>query len=110
MKRIATIAVLLTMGACSTLGGPGGRIAQGKALADAWSALGGASVAADTAVKAGLLHGPQAATVSADLKKADAVLNVATAAYQANAPDITSQITVATAAIAEIIAITGAAR
>lgn len=110
MKRLAAIALTLTLGACATAGGQSARITEGKALADAWASLGGAAAGADAAVRVGALHGAPAATVSADLKKASAYLDIATDAYQANATDISSQLVVATAAIAEAVRITGAAK
>ena len=62
-------------------------LTEGKALADAWSGLNAASIAADAAVRTGALHGSAAAKVSTDLKDASAILTAATAAYHANEAD-----------------------
>lgn len=85
----------------------------GKALAAGWAALDGASLAADTAVHAGKLHGQAAATVSTDIKKAAAALKIADDAYHGanKAADPLVQIAIATAAVAEITSIvTGASQ
>lgn len=79
----------------------------GKGLATAWAALDTAAIAADAAVKTGRLSGAKAATVSADLKKAQAALTVATDAYATHATDPASGVLVATTAIAEITSIVG---
>jgi hypothetical protein len=79
----------------------------GKGLATAWALLDATAITADTAVKAGRLTPAQAATVSADLKKAKAALTVATDAYATHATDPASGVLVATTALAEITSIVG---
>lgn len=102
------IAIAMTgplLGACATTAA----VNTGKALAAAWAGLDGASVAADAAVKAGKLQGPQAATVATDLRKADAALQAATSAYQqsTSTTDAATQVQIATTAIAEVVTIVG---
>jgi hypothetical protein len=102
MKRLLLIAgATLVLAGCATTS----TNSEGVALADAWSGLNAASIAADAAVHAGALHGANAAKVSADLKDAAAVLTAATAAYKANEADPSVSGYVAQA-IADLTAIT----
>lgn len=107
MRRLAAVvAAASILGACSTTSSPG--VTAGQAIAGGWASLDAAALAADTAVKAGRLKGAQAATVSADLKKAAAALNIATTAYKASASaDVTVQVTAAATAVAEITLLVG---
>lgn len=104
MKSLAILSIVLSLGlgACATTS-----VNTGKTLAIAWQSLDAASVAADTAVHAGKLKGVQAATVATDLRKAQAALQIATAAYgvAGSNADPSIQIVVATTALAEVTAI-----
>lgn len=93
--------------ACSTVNGASARVTEGQALANAWASLDAAAKIADSEVKAGVLVGSVAATVSADLKTASALLTDATSVYNAGT-DPTAQITAALVAIADVTTRVGA--
>jgi hypothetical protein len=106
-KILPVLGLCMALGACSTLGGGNASITAGKGLTDAAAALKGAADAADAAAKSGLLHGQTAATVSADLKQAQAALNDANTIYLANhSANIAVEIASVTALAADIITIT----
>ena len=109
MRLLAPLCLIATLGlmACATRGpstpADTPHMAAGKALKDVADTLRTAAQLADNAALFGLLHGPAAATVAADLKTAQQALDAASAAYQAS-DDSTAQadILIATTLVADI--------
>ncbi len=110
-RALAALACAALVAGCASAGGVSARLAAGKAIADGWAGLDGAALAADAAVRAGLLKGPTAATVSQDLKLASASLTAATTAYKADSSaDVAAEVASAAAAVAAILTIVAQAQ
>lgn len=103
-SKFAAIALALTLAGCATAAT---QDTEGKALADAWSGLNAAALGADTAVKAGYLHGVEASRVSNDLKAATFALTAATDAYHVNEadPSVAGQVDTALTLITEVMSL-----
>lgn len=103
MRKFVALALAgALLAACATGPSQSPSIAEGKAIAGAWSSLKFAAETADTAVKAGVLNGDNARTVADDLRKATDALKDADTIYATNhGADVSSQ-------IAQAIALTSA--
>ena len=111
MRSLIILAACTALGACSTISGSSPSVSAGKGLIDAAAALKAAATGADQAAKSGTLHGATAATVSADLKQAQAALNDANAIYLANhSGNIAVELASVTALAADIVTLTAGAQ
>ena len=105
MKRlIVASAAALVLSGCATTQTP--QMTEGKTVAGLWASLQAASNTADTAVKTGVLKGPNAAKVAADLQKATALITgIDTLYHTSPATDVTTEVAQATALIAEVLCV-----